>query len=389
MQALAVQSSKKLYGLDHLRAFAICYVLIFHYCLFSHPDWAHSLSAFGWTGVDLFFVLSGYLISSHLFAEISKTGSISLKTYFIKRSFRILPAYLFIVAVYFLVPAFHEREALSPLWRFLTFTKNFGLDTRIEATFSHSWSLCVEEQFYFVFPLVLLAFVYYKGLNKALILLAILFLAGFAIRWYGWHIIAPYVGTDTFWPLHHLYIYYPTYNRLDPLLIGIAVAALYHYRPPFSNSIARVANWLIPFALLILVVAYYANRKEDTIIAVVAGYPVVAIGYGLLVMAAVHPASILYKYRSAVTEKIAKLSYSLYLSHKGLMPLTQRLVALYGIGPNSNLMMLICFIVVAIGAVLLHVVVEKPFLRMRDRVLKPIMPAVLAGRNITPESESA
>lgn len=371
MQAPALSPPKKLYGLDHLRAFAICYVLIFHYRLFGHPDWVPGLGAFGWTGVDLFFVLSGYLISSHLFAELSKTGTISLKTYFIKRSFRILPAYLFIVAVYFLVPAYHEREALSPLWRFLTFTKNFGMDVRKEATFSHSWSLCVEEQFYLVLPLVLLALTYYKAGKKGLLLLGSIFLAGFAIRWYGWQIIAPYVGTDTFWPLHHQYIYYPTYNRLDPLLVGIGVSALYHYRPAFSHKIAKAANRLLLLGILVLVAAFYLNKREDSFAAVVFGYPVIAIGYGIVVMAAVNPACILYKYRSGLTEKIAGLSYSLYLSHKGLMPLTQRLLAPYGFDANSNVTMLITFVVVVLGAIFLHVLIEKPFMRMRDRFLKP------------------
>ncbi|RWY52421.1 acyltransferase family protein [Mucilaginibacter gilvus] len=370
MQSPPVQFPKKLYGLDHLRAFAICYVLIYHYRLFGHPNWVPVIGGFGWTGVDLFFVLSGFLISSHLFAELSKTGTISLKAYFIKRSFRILPAYLFIVAVYFLVPAYHERETLSPLWRFLTFTKNFGMDTRVEGTFSHSWSLCVEEQFYLVLPLALLALACYKAGKKGLLLLMAIFLAGFVIRWYGWQLIAPYANTDAFSAVFRTYIYYPTYNRLDPLLVGIAVSALYHYRPPWFAKIGKASNWLLPLGLLVLIGAYYLNMDETNIKATIFGFPAVAFGYGILVMAAVHPVSVLYKYRWAVTEKIAALSYSLYLSHKGLMPLTQRLLKPYGFDPNSNITMLICFIVVIAAAVLLHVVVEKPFLRMRDRVLE-------------------
>jgi peptidoglycan/LPS O-acetylase OafA/YrhL len=389
MQAPAVLFPKKLYGLDHLRAFAICYVLLYHYRLFGHPDWVPVVAGFGWSGVDLFFVLSGYLISSHLFAEVSKTGTISLKTYFVKRSFRILPAYLVIVAVYFLVPAYHEREALSPLWRFLTFTKNFGLDMKAEGTFSHSWSLCVEEQFYLLLPLVLLALAYYKTGKKGLLLLVGLFLAGFFTRWYGWQLIKPFVEDDSFRVLHHKYIYYPTYNRLDPLLIGIAVSALYHYRPAFSGKIVKAANWLIPAGLLVMIAAYYLSANEASIISVVFGYPAVALGYGVLVMAAVHPASILYKYRSAVTEKIAALSYSLYLSHKGLMPLTQRLIAPYGFDPNSNVTMLICFVVVAAGAILLHLVVEKPFLRLRDKVLKRKTQKAVTTAYLAPQTETA
>ncbi|AMR31125.1 hypothetical protein A0256_06655 [Mucilaginibacter sp. PAMC 26640] len=75
----------KLYGLDHLRAFAIMFVLLFHYQFFGAPQWVHDIAKFGWTGVDLFFVLSGYLISSHLFAEETTTGTISLRI--IEKSF--------------------------------------------------------------------------------------------------------------------------------------------------------------------------------------------------------------------------------------------------------------------------------------------------------------
>ena len=66
--------TKKFYGLDHLRALAITLVFVYHYgILFNGPDWTRSWGKFGWTGVDLFFVLSGYLIASQLFAEITKS----------------------------------------------------------------------------------------------------------------------------------------------------------------------------------------------------------------------------------------------------------------------------------------------------------------------------
>ena len=82
----------KLYGLDHLRTLAIILVFAYHYGrVFSAPEWLYSLGKFGWTGVDLFFVLSGYLISSQLFAGIANHNELPLKPFFIKRFFRILP----------------------------------------------------------------------------------------------------------------------------------------------------------------------------------------------------------------------------------------------------------------------------------------------------------
>ena len=144
---------KKLYGLDNLRAVAIAFVFIYHYAGLSNgaPKWLGFITKFGWTGVDLFFVLSGFLISSQLFAQIKKGQTISFKQFFLKRFFRIVPAFLFILVLYFIFPFFRERESLPPLWKFLTFTQNFGLNLKDFGTFSHAWSLCVEEHFYLFF----------------------------------------------------------------------------------------------------------------------------------------------------------------------------------------------------------------------------------------------
>ena len=89
----------KLAGLDHLRALAITFVFFYHYRLFGHPDWEGKICGFGWTGVDLFFVLSGFLIAGQLFARIASGRAILYKEYFLKRVFRIqsfssIPAWL-------------------------------------------------------------------------------------------------------------------------------------------------------------------------------------------------------------------------------------------------------------------------------------------------------
>jgi peptidoglycan/LPS O-acetylase OafA/YrhL len=77
-------AQQKLYGLDHLRALAITFVFLFHYqiSIFGHPVWLKNLAKFGWTGVDLFFVLSGFLISSQLFSQIKQGKVISFKEFF-------------------------------------------------------------------------------------------------------------------------------------------------------------------------------------------------------------------------------------------------------------------------------------------------------------------
>ena len=69
--------TKKLYGLDHLRTLAIAWVFFFHYPGVEMPEWGWDIKDFGWVGVDLFFVLSGFLIASQLFTELQKTSTIS------------------------------------------------------------------------------------------------------------------------------------------------------------------------------------------------------------------------------------------------------------------------------------------------------------------------
>ena len=228
----------KLLGLDHLRAFAISYVILFHYQFFGHPEWVKKIAGFGWSGVDLFFVLSGFLISGQLFSNIAEGKKISLPEFFIKRFFRIIPPFLVVVILYAAFPVLREWGHLSPIWRYLTFTLNFGLDLSKYGTFSHAWSLCVEEQFYLVLPLIFLLFNYFETGSKAIYLLLALFIGGFIIRYWGWnHFIGPAMSADNYGALWNEYIYYPTYNRLDSLLVGVSVAGIYTFYPKIKEWI--------------------------------------------------------------------------------------------------------------------------------------------------------
>src|SRR6478735_12009870 len=140
-------------GLDLLRALAIIVVVVYHAALFGFKL-PGRVTRFGWIGVDLFFVLSGYLIGGQLLAPLSRGQPIKLGRFFLRRALRILPAYLVVLAIYFLLPAWREYPEISPLWKFLVSVQNIGL--RGGTSFSHAWSLAVEDQFYLLLPLVLL-----------------------------------------------------------------------------------------------------------------------------------------------------------------------------------------------------------------------------------------
>lgn len=365
-----VTTHQKLYGLDHLRALAILFVFLFHYYILSggQPEWLPKVAKFGWTGVDLFFVLSGFLISAQLFSQINQGQILSFRQFFLKRLFRIVPAFLVAVGLYFCFPIFREREALPPLWKFLTFTQNLGLNLKDFGTFSHAWSLCVEEHFYLLLPLFLIFIQSAKVFQHAYWILVVLFVFGLAIRVYSFeYLYLPKIEDASSWMYWYKYMYYPTYNRLDGLLMGVTIAGMYEFLPALWNKLSAYGNLAILLSLVVLTGAYFLCEDQQTFNASVFGFPVIAFGYGLLVLGAVCPSSFLYKWNSKLTTFIATLSYAIYLTHKGIIHLTHLLVKEYPIDPN--LLLLLCVITCILGAYLLNLAVEKPFLKLRDKVL--------------------
>lgn len=358
------------HGLDHLRALAITLVFYFHYFILSggEPAWLPDWAAFGWTGVDLFFVLSGFLIASQLFEQVQRSGGISFRLFFMKRAFRILPAYLVTVALYVCWPLFREREALPPVWKLLTFTQNIGLNIKDNGTFSHAWSLCVEEHFYLLLPLLLIGIHRTRFWRKAWLLLPALLVLGLLWRWYAYEILySPHAAGDIPWKYWYQHIYYPTYSRLDGLLAGVAIAACYVFRKQWWEQLTARSGYLLLMALAVLAGAYFLCADQQTKAASVWGFPLVAFGYGLLLMNAVCKGSFLSRHASRITHWVAGLSYSIYLTHKGIIHLTR--VALQDYELNPNILLLICTVTSLLGAYLLHQLVEQPFLRWRNRIL--------------------
>jgi len=360
----------KLYGLDHLRALAIVLVFLFHYRGFQHPDWIDDVSGFGWTGVDLFFVLSGFLIAGQLFAQLKSTGRIALGDFFIKRFFRIIPPYLIVLTVYFSIPFFREREALAPLWKFLTFTHNFGLDVIHRGTFSHAWSLCIEEQFYLTLPFLLLFTYNRKGSPVLRVLFGLLLVMVIALRLFSWNVlIAPFAESDAFALRWYKYLYYPTYTRLDGLLLGVGLAWLMQHTLWIRDRILLNGNLFFAAGIPFLTAAWRICREPASFEASIWGFILVAIGFACWVAAAASPVSFLYKKSSWITAQMASLSFTVYLSHKGVVHMTQVLLKNTRIAPDSNTALLIAATNCILVALLFRYLVEQPCLRIRNHLL--------------------
>ena len=368
MQTGAV--SNRFAGLDHLRDLAIIIVFVYHYNMFGHPPGLYTwLGSWGWTGVDLFFVLSGYLIGGQLFAKIARDQPVSYGEFYFKRSLRILPAYFVVLVLYLAIPGFAERSRLPPLWRMITFTQNFGLDLSKEGAFSHAWSLCIEEQFYLVLPLLIIGLGALKAHKKAVWLIPALFLFGLAIRSFIWYIVLP--EQASFGKAYYEFIYYPTWSRLDGLLAGVALAAFYYFQPAAWKQLTKNGNLLLVIALALLTGAWLIAHDDNQykMQGAIFGYPAIAIGYGALVLAALSPSSLLYRYSSSFSRLIATLSYSIYLTHKQLIHLTHEALRPYGLKDDSYIVFWISVVIAFLGGWLLHIAVEKPFMRLRDRLI--------------------
>jgi peptidoglycan/LPS O-acetylase OafA/YrhL len=361
-------------GLDHLRALAISLVFLFHYTIFQHPEWMNnSFIHFGWSGVDLFFVLSGFLISNQLMIAWQKRQQIPFREFYIKRIFRIFPPYFFVLLIYIFIPAFHERETLAPLWKMFTFTQNYGQDIRRYGTFSHAWSLCVEEQFYLLLPLILMWVLSFRLKKKSGWVIPAIFLLTILFRWITWLIfLKPTVDSDDFGMEWYRLIYYPTYTRLDGLMVGVGIAALYRFRESWLVTVNRYANPMIIGGFILFVLSLFLCLDQHAAAATIFGFSLIAIAFGFLVLSSVLPGSLLYRTKSVFTENIATLSYSLYLSHKGIIHLTQKWFTGLGIPGDSNWMLLICIITCIGGALLMRIFIEKPFFRMRNKLLETV-----------------
>ena len=351
-------------GLDLLRAVAIVWVMLFHSFLVGglgpRFEW---LSRFGWAGVDIFFVLSGFLIGSQVLGPLGRGEPLSLRAFYARRAWRILPAFAVVLALYAGFPALREAPGLQPWWQFAAFTVNLLIDYGRNQAFSHAWSLCVEEHFYLVFPWLALWLARRPSSGRLLGLGGAVVLLGLALRAGVWlHDAA--LAPPRNWFIEDLY--YPSWMRLDGLLAGVALASLRTFRPRlWERLLARPDTWLLA-GLATLALALWLFRERTGLMANTLGWPLLSAGFGLLVLAAAAPRGLLGGRRWPGAAWLAAVSYSLYLSHKIAMHLVHTLIA-----PALPVQGLALFAVHALAVLLLgaalHHGVERPGLRWRDR----------------------
>jgi peptidoglycan/LPS O-acetylase OafA/YrhL len=386
MRAMNPLTTSRNAGLDTLRALAIVLVFMNHYMIFvSNAPTFGWMSEIGWTGVDLFFALSGYLIGNQILGALRRqqTGPerFSLPRFYARRLLRTLPNFYVVLALYALWPYWRGDSVMLPLWKFLTFTQNILLTPG--TAFSHAWSLCVEEQFYLLLPAVaLLIAACRKSLIWAWVAVIGTLLAGMAIRYYIWTV---HVGPGEQGYYYYKLIYYASWCRFDELVCGVALALLKNYHAGAWARITAFGNWTLAAGATLLGLAW-ALLLEDHygLMVTVIGYPLLGLSFSLLLIAALSSGSLLQRARVPGAASIALWSYAIYLTHKQLCVLMRVPLQAEGWGPESWQAIGIMSVASIVAGWLLYLLVETPFMKLRDRYVpsnfaKPAAPVAVTA----------
>ncbi|WP_158914252.1 acyltransferase [Caulobacter sp. S45] len=363
-------------GLDLLRAVAIVWVMLYHASLFDLVSYSSKVVQFGWMGVDLFFVLSGFLIGGQIFRPIEHGERLDVRRFYLRRALRTLPAYLVVVGVYFAWPRAREWPDIQPLWQFLIFTENLLIDFSVPKSFSHVWSLCVEEQFYLLLPPVVAPLLLRPNYQRVIAACLLVLVGGMVLRGYiWWHDLAPHLPGGAvghgYGDLYMERIYYPTWTRLDGLLAGVVAALLRAFRPRLWAAAMKRANLMLAVGCVGVVACILFFRHQiPTLLPAVFGYPLLSLSLGLVVSAGSSPRGLLGRRALPGAGALAAGAYSLYLSHK----LVFHFIQVHGgalVGANPYVRFVAAFALAGAVGALLYWGVERPFLKLRDRLDGP------------------
>lgn len=292
-------------ALDGLRGVAILLVVIYH-----NFGFINKFFFFGWLGVDLFFVLSGFLITDILLRTVGSPHY--LRNFYMRRVLRIFPLYylslVFFLLILPLIPDLKSQFSYYSdnqvwLWTYLQNWLFIFKPSGSTEILHHFWSLAVEEQFYLLWPLVIL---YIRNPKYLLAIVSLLLICTFGLRLWIW--------------MHHLsdFSYYNlyTFSRIDGICIGIMVALLLRINPGFLKKYTSI---IVLFFAALNFAIFFINRSHQSSFPYLAlvGYTTFAMMFGLLVNQAVTGETKLINsfFNIQILKFFGKISYGFYIIH--------------------------------------------------------------------------
>lgn len=338
----------KIKGLDNLRVFGISLVVIYHIFKEFLPA--------GFLGVNIMFVLSGFLVSFHLLNEVYKTDDIDLKTYYKKRYRRIYPGVLFMVFVVSLMAIFINRDYtvhyFDQVLAALSFTSNYyeiltggSYESQfISHLFLHTWFLAIEVHFYLLWPL-LIKFIYKRSekannvkktfSNRFFAISLILYLITFALT-----IVLTGLGKNI------SFIYFADFTRLSSFFLG-AIVACFVKRFGFRKIPYKTVS-AIAFSLITILAFFLSYEMKITYIL---GFFITDLATVMIILSA-------YSDENArdplAVKKISPYTYSIYLMHWPVYVITSSLM-------NKPSALVLTIIITAVLVMINHHIFEPLF----------------------------
>ena len=351
-------------ALDGIRALAVVAVLLYH----GHVSWMKG----GFLGVDAFFVLSGFLITSLLLTEWNARGAIDLRSFWLRRCRRLLPAMLVVVAAVSAYAAvLAARDELDELrsdtfatlgyaanWRAIAVGDQYGDLFSVPSPLQHTWSLAIEEQWYLLWPLLLLGLLFAARRHAVVPLAAIGTMVLGSAALMAWvydpaDLARSYYGTDT---------------RCQSLLVGAGLALVARH--------VRVGRW-IPVLAIAALAWLWATTSLEASWLYHGGFLLCAVLVAVVIVAAMHPGPVRSLLSLRPLPQIGLISYGLYLWHWPVYVVLSS--ARTNVDGWALLMLRIC--VTGILAMASYVLIERPVRAGTFRLPRPALsvPAVVAG----------
>jgi peptidoglycan/LPS O-acetylase OafA/YrhL len=362
--------------LDGLRALAIIPVLFAHSIPIEYSRFL-VLAEYGWVGVDLFFVLSGFLITGILLDSKGEAGY--FRNFYARRVLRIWPVYFALLFVVLKViphfrPETHDLAGFSS-WYYVLFLQNLFPLPQFVPVLAPTWSLGVEEQFYLVWPLLI------SLLPRRVfpVVITIALIASPFLRMATVHLTGDW-----------LYVYVATYCRADGLLIGAALAHWIRSESFSEAKLLRVGRWAV--ALAVVPIAWIfsrgiAARGQQSVLV----YTLLAIAFGGFIALALSPAATAWSrfLRLSALQYIGKISYGIYLVHKLAFVVYEKspLYSALSVAGSPRLNLAIAFVAEVSFAILIAslswYLFETPILKLKKYFERSSEPVLAAGAAAT------
>jgi len=319
----------------------------------------------GWVGVDLFFVLSGYLVTGLIVKEYRTYGSFDAKRFLVRRGFKIYPSYYFLIIYQFLFSYFltHYPQSWSGLLHEATFTANYFYSNN-----THLWSISVEEHFYFLLSFLFVFLIALKKVNFKVILNIYLLLLFSGL---GFRLLNYFNYTDYNFERDYTQSHY----RFDGLFFGSLIAFVSYYKPYIIEKITnnKFTSFYISCSLLFLSTNFILRREAHPLISVVnLALNPICFGYLLIVLLDFNKKIFLTLIKPF--SYIGMYSYSIYLFHIHFLFFCDKYLT------KGTYLYYTTYLGLAIfGGILLSKCIEYPIIRYRERyfpsksnVVKPV-----------------